>query len=94
MGVQVYGNGCNTSIFEREIEWLRRQAYKTVAMENADIKKIDKIVDGILSGKIKKNNLYDEVRKFTKKVTSDHSIHRWQIITEWFDNNAWVCNCL
>ena len=79
----------NTSMHDRECEWLRRQAYKTVGMENADIPKIDKIVDGIKKGKINKANLYDEVRKMTKRVTSDHSIKRWQIITEWFANREW-----
>lgn len=89
MGVQVYGNGCHTSARKRSIEWLRRQAYKTVSMENADIPKIDKIIEGIERGSINKNNLYDEVRKLTKRVVSDHSIKRWQIITEWFDSREW-----
>lgn len=89
MGVQVYGNGCHTSAFERDVEWLRRQAYKTVCMENADIPKVDKIVNGIKCGKINKENLYDEVRRLTRRVTSDHSIGRWQIITEWFAERKW-----
>lgn len=91
MGIRVYGNGCHTSSMERDIEWLRRQAYKTVCMENRDIPKVDKIIDGIKSGKINKENLYGEVRGFTKRVTSDHSIKRWQIITEWFGNIEWFC---
>lgn len=89
MGIQVYGNSCHTSTHDMEIEWLRRQAYKTVCMEDRDIPKIDKIIEGIKSGNINKNNLYDEVRKFTKRVTSDHSIKRWQIITEWFASREW-----
>ena len=89
MGVQVYGNMCHTSAHDRNCEWLRRQAYKTVSMENMDIHKIDKIVDGIKEGKINRENLYDEVREMTRRVTSDHSIKRWQIITEWFYKNSW-----
>lgn len=89
MGVQVYGNGCHTSMREREIEWLRRQAYKTICIENRDMDKVDKIIEGIHNSNINKDNLYDEVRKLTKRVTSDHSIKRWQIITEWFDNREW-----
>ena len=89
MAVGVYGNGCHTSESERNAEWLRRQAYKTVCLENADIPKIDKIIEGIKKGNINKDNLYDEVRKFTRRVKSDHSIKRWQIITEWFAGRDW-----
>lgn len=73
---------------DREIEYLRQLAYKR-CIENRDFSKVDKIIDGIYRGKIRKENLYDEVRKLTKRVTSDHSIKRWQIITEWFDSVNW-----
>lgn len=76
------------SMHDMDCEWLRRQAYLR-CIENADIKKVDKIVDGIKSGKINKINLFDEVRKMTKRVTSDHSIERWQVLTEWFNENEW-----
>ena len=89
MGVQVYGNGCRTSASERDVEWLRKKAYKSVVVEIRDYHKVDKIVDGIKNGKITKENLYDEVRKFTKKVTNDHLIKRWQIITDWFFETEW-----
>ena len=89
MGVQVYGNGCHTSAFERDIEWLRKKAYKNVAAEIRDYHKIDKIVNGIKNGKITKENLYNEIRKLTKKVTNDHLIKRWQIITDWFFKTDW-----
>lgn len=48
-----------------------------------------KKVDRIKKGKINKVNLFDEVRKMTKKVTSDHSIKRWQNLTEWINKNEW-----
>lgn len=89
MGVQVYGNGCHTSAFDRDVEWLRKKAYKSVVMEIRDYHKVDKIVDGIKKGKITKDNLYDEVRKFTNKVTNDHLIKRWRIITDWFAQTDW-----
>ena len=82
------GNNATSEI--KNIELLRREAYKEICMENADLPKIDKIITGIANGSINKENLYDEVRKFTIKVTSDHSIKRWQIITEWFANRDWV----
>ena len=77
------------TVCELECERLRKMAY-LICYTNADCRKVDKIIDGIASGKINKNNLYDEVRKLTKRVTSDHSIKRWQIITEWFDKEPWL----
>jgi hypothetical protein len=79
----------NMSMHDRDCEWLRRQAYIQCSLENADIKKIDKIINGIKDGEINKNNLFEEVRKLTRNITSDHSIKRWQIIVEWFDKNNW-----
>lgn len=83
------GKNGHMSMHDMDCEWLRRQAYLECSFENADIKKIDKIVNGIRAGKINKSNLFDEVRKLTKNVTSDHSIGRWQSITEWFNNTNW-----
>ena len=77
------------SIHDRDCEWLRKKAYKEICIENADFTKVDKIVNGIKDFKINKSNLFDEVRKFTKRVTSCHSINRWQIITEWFEKVDW-----
>lgn len=76
-------------IHDRDCEWLRKKAYKEICIENADFTKVDKIVNGIKDFKINKSNLFDEVRKFTKRVTSCHSINRWQIITEWFEKVDW-----
>lgn len=48
-----------------------------VAFERADYSKIEKL------GQL--NNLdtfWDDVRKLTKRVTSDHAIHRWQCLAE------------
>ena len=70
-------------------EQLQRRAYDALVIENRDISKIDKIIDGIEKGTINKDNLYDAVRKFTRQVTSDHAIRRWEIITEWFANEEW-----
>lgn len=69
------------------MEELKVNAYKSLAIENRDFSKIDKIIKGIENKKINKENLYDYVRKFTKTVTSDHSINRWQIIADWFYKN-------
>ena len=70
-------------------EQLQRRAYKALVIENRDISKIDKIINGIEKGTINKDNLYDSVRKFTRQVTSDHAIRRWEIIAEWFANEEW-----
>jgi len=77
------------TILERECEWLRKRAY-LICYSNADCKKVDKIIDEIAAGKINKSNLYDEIRKMTRRVTSDHSIKRWQVIAEWFDREPWM----
>lgn len=76
------------TILERECEWLRKRAY-LICFSNADCRKVDKIIDGISNGKINKSNLYDAVRHMTKRVTSDHSLKRWLIITEWFEKESW-----
>ena len=48
------------------------------AIENADIKKIDK-----LNTLTDINSFWDNVKKFTKNSHSDHSIGRWQCLSEY-----------
>ena len=66
-------------------EKLKQKAYKRV-LEKTDVSKINKILKGIETGQITKENFWNSIRKFTKSVSSDHSINRWQIISEWFYN--------
>jgi hypothetical protein len=47
------------------------------AIEKRDYAKIDK-----LNKLTSKDTFWDDVRKLTKKVTSDHAIHRWQCLAE------------
>lgn len=67
----------------------KQDAYSR-AIENRDISKIDKIYNGIESGKITKENFWDNIRKFTKSVTSDHAISRWNCLSDWFYNQLSV----
>lgn len=46
-------------------------------MESRDYAKIDKLLT--LSNPA---TFWDDVRRFTRNVTSDHSIHRWQVLAE------------
>lgn len=85
----LFGKIDNMTIHERECEWLRNRAYQRCCIENADYKKVDKIIDGILKFQINKDNFWDKVKQLTKNVHSDHSLGRWQIICEWFDNDEW-----
>lgn len=48
------------------------------AIESRDISKINK-----LNTLTNKETFQDDVRKFTKNVTSDHSIGRWQCLAEY-----------
>ena len=64
---------------------LKQKAYKRI-IENADITKINKILKGLETGKITKENFWDSIRKLTKSVSSDHSMNRWEILSEWFYN--------
>lgn len=50
---------------------------KYYVMERNDIKKIDK-----LNQLTNKETFWDDVRKLTKNVTSDHSIQHWQCLAE------------
>ena len=47
------------------------------AMENRDYAKIDKL--NALTDPV---TFWDDVRKLTRSVRSDHSIKRWQILAE------------
>ena len=47
------------------------------AIEKRDYSKIDK-----LNRLTNKETFWDDVRKLTKYVTSDHAIHRWQCLAE------------
>jgi hypothetical protein len=51
--------------------------YNYYIMERNDIKKIDK-----LNQLKNKETFWDDVRKLTKRVTSDRSISRWQCLAE------------
>lgn len=47
------------------------------AIEKRDFAKIDK-----LNTLVNKETFWDDVRKFTKSVTSDHAIRRWECLAE------------
>jgi len=47
------------------------------AIEKTDIKRIDK-----LNQLKNKDTFWNDVRKLTRKITSDHSISRWQCLAE------------
>ena len=49
----------------------------SIAIEKRDYSKIDK-----LNTLTNKETFWNDVRKFTKYVTSDHSIKRWQCLAE------------
>ena len=68
----------NTSINRH----IREQMIRSLALENRDIPRIDKVLNAYFDGTINRSNYYDKVRSFTKKVSSDHSIKRWQIIAD------------
>ena len=55
------------------------------AIENRDFGKIEKIYNILEDETTNKNNYYDRIRKLTKKVTSDHSIGRWQCLSEYYE---------
>lgn len=55
------------------------------AIENRDFGKIEKIYNILEDETTNKNNYYDRIRKLTKKVTSDHSIGRWQCLAEYYE---------
>jgi hypothetical protein len=59
----------------------------SLAIEVRDISKIDK-----LNKLTNKETFFDDVRKLTKRVTSDHSIGRWQCLAEyrWSELNGEV----
>lgn len=50
---------------------------ESYVMENADYAKIKK-----LNTLHNMETFWDDVRKFTKSVRSDHSLGRWQILSE------------
>ncbi len=60
------GTNGHMSMHDMDFEWLRRQAYLQ-CIENADIKKVDKIVDGIKAGRINKANLFTQNGKESNK---------------------------
>ena len=55
------------------------------AIENRDFGKIEKIYAILEDETTNKNNYYDRIRKLTKRVTSDHSIGRWQCLSEYYE---------
>ncbi len=57
----------------------------SMAMEKLDITRINKIYAILEDETTSKENYWDRVRKLTKRVTSDHSIGRWQCLAEYFE---------
>ena len=59
--------------------------YYGTAIEKRDFGKIEKIYTILENKTTNKNNYYDRIRKLTKRVTSDHSIGRWQCLSEYYE---------
>ena len=57
----------------------------SMAMEKLDITRINKIYAILEDETTSKENYWDRVRKLTKRVTSDHSIGRWQCLAEYYE---------
>lgn len=76
-------------IRNRNIKRLQKEAYK-LCIEQHDFSRVDKVIAGIKEGRITKDNLFDEIRKLTKGIRSDHSIRRWETITDWFFEKDWA----
>lgn len=55
------------------------------AIEKRDFAKIDKLWAIVQDSTTTNENYWDKVRKLTKKVTSDHSLSRWQCLTEYYE---------
>ena len=55
------------------------------AMEKRDFVGIEKIYAILEDETTNKNNYYDRIKKLTKRVTSDHSIGRWQCLSEYYE---------
>lgn len=51
--------------------------YRYSVLENRDCGKIDK-----LNKLTNKDTFWEDVRKLTKNVTNDHSIHRWECLAD------------
>lgn len=52
-------------------------AIRKYAMEARDVSRIEK-----LWSLTDKETFYEDVRKLTKRITSDHGIRRWQILAD------------
>lgn len=55
------------------------------AIEKRDFNKIDKLYLILEDKTTTKENYWDRVRKFTKGITSDHSLRRWQCLAEYYE---------
>lgn len=60
-----------------DIETTVLDAIRKYATETRDVSKIEK-----LWSLTSKDTFYEDVRKLTKRVTSDHGIKRWQILAD------------
>lgn len=55
------------------------------AIEKRDFSKIDKLYAIVTDSKTTKENYWSQVKKLTKRVTSDHSLGRWQCLAEYYE---------
>jgi hypothetical protein len=67
------------------IEHIKAHLYRR-CFDRHDYGRVDKIIAVFLSGKMTKENYWDCIRKLTKNVTSDHSLHSWQCLAECAEN--------
>lgn len=49
-------------------------------------KKVTKVYEQLIKGKITLENFWNEARKITKSIKSDNSLREWQIIFENIEN--------
>ena len=75
-------------IRNKNIKCLQKEAYNW-CIEKHDYARVDKIIEGIMQGKITKDNLFDEVGKLTKGIASSHSVKRWEVLANLFFEKDW-----
>ena len=74
------------TLITNDIEYIRTAAYEYIVTEKLDIKRIDKICQLFIDGKISTSrDIFDNVSKFCSRVTSDHSLNHWTYIAEFFE---------
>lgn len=68
------------------MDWSLEQIHRIEDLQRWYRSKVDKVLEAIENGKIKRESYWDDCRKLCKSIRSDSQLREWQIVFENMEN--------